>query len=778
MGRIIQAVQDDLASQSVRNPGWASCVRQFFRPVNGASLGLFRIAVGFVFLLEALTLFRPSQSSGGLAPMQVYYSGSQVQFNLPYPGFDWLPLLPPTGMTAVGWILGVASLFLMIGLWHRVSASVVFLAWGYLYAVESTRTYWMSYYYLELLLFFLLIWMPAAQRFGIDGWRSGKPARERTVPAVCVAILRGQLIITYFFAGVAKLNPDWLLDFMPVRWFLAKPYVAERLQGLLGENLAGTLQPWLLGTSSAAFLSWAGAAFDLGVGFLLLARRTRLLGLVLLFTFHGINHFLLFNDIEWFPLVGIATSLIFLASDWPDQLVAWLKQPRWQKPDPAWLVGGALLIPGFGAALGWKAGPERPISGVADTSPGRGQQLATVLALGWIATQVFLPLRHHLFPGDARITFEGLSFSWRLKAEVYRSMPAMITIDDPAVIRASQPGEVEVNWSNWPGEPVIHREVHPGRVPWADLPPLVVVSDDNLGDRILFNPRADGLSITNEAVARLTATRLWTELHGHPPAALHRSTSLAGIIEAFARAAESQGMKMPDRGRAAAYLFQQHGRQGDGRMIPFLRRTQPFAVSTYDDSPDPFLWIEDPQVLPVVHPKVPRIVRTAWKTGSATSGKADSTRIDIGGSPLVLHVIDEEAHLAGQARPFHLWQPAGSETNPAPTPLIRWNLVRDAGISKAMHIGVQPFLLRRYARRVADLWKYEYGRWPAIHALTAVSLNGRPPQPVVDPLVDLAAAPVRLFRHESWIRDLASERIPAPSLQLGNDIPNTAPASP
>lgn len=778
MGQFFQAAPGDAASQPAAVPRWRSWIKSLFQPVSGASLGIFRIAVGFVLLLEALTLFRPSQSSGGVAPMQVYYTGSQVHFHLPYPGFDWLPLLPPTGMSFIGWILGVASLLLMIGLWHRISATVVFLSWGYLYAVESTRTYWMSYYYLELLISFLLIWMPASQRFAIDGWRTGKAASERTVPAACMALLRAQLVITYFYAGVAKLNSDWLLDFMPVRWFLAKPHVAERLQSALGGDIAGAIQPWLLGTPGAAFLSWAGAVFDLSVGFLLLARRTRLLGLALLFTFHGFNHFVLFNDIEWFPLVGIATSLIFLAADWPDRLLAWLKQPQWKKPDRAWLIGGALLIPGFGAMLGWKAAPDRPIPTSSSPTPDPRQRLAASLAMAWIAIQLFLPMRHHLFPGDARITFEGLSFSWRLKAEVYRSMPATIVIDDPAIIRTPTPGVVEINWAQWPGDPVLLREIQPGKIPWRDLPPIVAISDANLGDRILFNPRAAGLAVTNEALARIAATRLWTELHGHPPTALHRSTSLARIIEAFANAAESQGVRMPDREHAAAYLFQRHGRQGDGRMIPFLRRTQAFAVSTYDDSPDPFLWIDDPQVLPVVHPSIPKINRAAWKTGPGTTGNLDSTRLDVGGSPLVIHVVDDDSHLRATAPPFHFWQASASSDIPLPLPIIRWNLLRDAGISKAMHIGIQPFLLRRYSLRIAQIWQSEYGRTPAIRALTAVSLNGRPLQPVVDPQTDLTSAPLHHFRHESWIQDLAMDRIPGPALETEGNTPNTAPASP
>ncbi len=62
----------------------------------------------------------------------------------------------------------------------------------------------------------------------------------------------------------------------------------------------------------AYFLSWSGAAFDLSVGFLLLFRRTRFFGMVLILIFHSTNHFLIFNDMV-VPLLGILTALIFFS---------------------------------------------------------------------------------------------------------------------------------------------------------------------------------------------------------------------------------------------------------------------------------------------------------------------------------------------------------------------------------------------------------------------------------------------------------------------------------
>jgi len=81
-----------------------------------------------------------------------------------------------------------------------------------------------------------------------------------------------------------------------------------------------------------------------------------------------------------------------------------------------------------------------------------------------------------------------------------------------------------------------------------------------------------------------------------------------------------------------------------------------------------------------------------------------------------------------------------------------------------MHVSTQPFYLRRYARRVAEIWQRDYGRRPIVHAVTSMSFNGRPPQPLVDPAADLATVPVAWLRHNPWIKDLETPRIPGSAI--------------
>src|SRR5258708_554083 len=90
-------------------------------------------------------------------PLQVFYTGPDVKLHFAYPGFHWVPVFSAGWIDACVGVLALGGLLLTLGLFCRLASLMVFLSWGYLYAIESTRTYWMSYHYLELLSSFLLI---------------------------------------------------------------------------------------------------------------------------------------------------------------------------------------------------------------------------------------------------------------------------------------------------------------------------------------------------------------------------------------------------------------------------------------------------------------------------------------------------------------------------------------------------------------------------------------------------------------------------------------------
>ena len=722
-----------------------SWARVLSRPVRGLSLAVFRMAVGFVMLLEAVSFFLPSQSSGGRSHFEVYYSGPDVRFHLPYPGFDWLPMFPAPWIAFVGVLLGLGAIAMVLGFRYRIAAATTFLAWGYLYAVESTRTYWMSYYYLELLVLFLMMFLPAAACLSLDAARNPKGTGE--IPFWPVYVLRAQLFVTYFFAGFAKLNADWLLEGVPVRIFLEKPWVADRLKSLLPLGWASGVDKAVHSPVLIHFLGWSGAVFDLAIGGLLLGRRTRTLGFGLLLFFHATNHFILFNDIVWFPLFGIATSTIFLDPDWPARFGRWLAAPRWTRPDWRWAGPGAVLLPGFGLLLGWSR------SAAAEPVATRSVPLARwtpAFVAGWIAFQALFPLRNLLIPGDSRYTFEGLSWSWRLKAEVYRTDPAVVSLTDSTLVQAGPDGTPRFNWNFWRGERRIHQEVDPTTVDWAAQPELVVLFDPLMGDRVVYNVQSAHLSDHTEAAARRRIEDLWLQLHGRKPDSVTRTSPLIRILDGYEKALRMQGMRFKGPMEVLGTLDRLNGRHGDGKMIPILRRSDPFPLQPAVAQGKVFLLIEDKALFADPPVPVPRLLASAWRNGSEGVTAIPAAASDSGPAVVLAEPVGYD--FADLLPAFYL-AASGPGSPAGKPPEVRWNLFRDAGMSKAMHLSVQPFLMRRYARRVAEAWEKEYGHRPAVHFAARVGINGHEPREILDPQADLLTVPLSLFGHNAWIRN-------------------------
>jgi hypothetical protein len=734
-------------------------------PVSGASLAVFRMAFGMIMALEAYTLCVPSASTFNDVPLTTFYTGTEPHFRIPYPWFEWMPLLPPFGIHLIVAMLAGGGVCMAVGLFHRAAATLVFASWGYLYVVESTRTYWMSYYYLELLVAFLMIWMPASRRFSLDALRLRGLGIPTTVPRWPGVLLQVQLVVTYFYAGVAKLNPDWLVAGEPVRFYLSQARILGNLGPRLSASHLQTLQGILHSEGLVYFISWAGAGFDLAIGFLLWARRTRVFGMILVVLFHATNHSILFKDIHWFPLIGIATATIFFDPDWPERLWHWLHSPQVVAPDWRYAIAGGLAFPVVGAALGWSFKPtptSPPRPGDQAGAPPRGSWVLP-LVMGWTVVQVVTPLRQFLSGADSRLTWEGLSFCWRLKAEVYRCIPVRVVLADPGFLTTNAAGGREIHWNEWKWERVVYRQVNPTQVDWTALPELVVTSEPNIGERIVYNPLSGSPVPRPEQESTQRIRQLWMERYGHPPQSIRRTALLGQVAEAYAASLRAHGMAATSRDEALSRMQRtiQEGRTHE--ILPLLRRLQPFALGGSPPLSTPLLVIEDPVLLPRgsssnAPGRVPRIDRSAWKPGPENHSGNSSRLTHLGGEPML--IVTTEAQLESEIG----LQPAfleASQDRGGESLQIRWNPRVDLTPDLLMHVSLQPFLLRRYARHVAEWWEHSSGRRPAVFASTGVSLNGRPVQQVVDPDADLARVSLLWWGHHPWIRNLETAHVPA-----------------
>jgi hypothetical protein len=356
-------------------------------PVGGASVAAFRVLFGGLLFWEVLRYFQYGW-------IERYYITPTFHFT--YPFLDFIRPWPGNGMYLHFVVMGALALLVALGLFYRLAAPLFCLAFTNVFLLD--KAFYLNHFYLIALLSFLLCLIPAHHTASLDHWlffRSQAPV----VPRWSVLLLRAQIFIVYFYAGLAKLNPDWLHG-EPMRMWLA-----ERTDlALIGRYFTSE---WMV-----FFFAYGGLLFDLSIGFLLLWRRTRPWALGLAGLFHLFNSQLFHIGI--FPTLAFGASFIFAEPDWPRYLVRPTRQMR--------------------AGASYTSGSLAP--------PAPGNQLARMAMLVvihvYLLTQCLLPLRHWLYPGNVNWTEEGHRFAWHMKL---RSKAALLHIylADP---RTSQTWEI------------------------------------------------------------------------------------------------------------------------------------------------------------------------------------------------------------------------------------------------------------------------------------------------------------------------------------------------
>lgn len=323
------------------------------RPVDASSLAVFRALFGLLVFIEVF---------GHVPQIHATYLGPALNFT--YPGFGWVHPWPGDGMYLHAAVLMTAALGVAFGAWFRASSVVLAAGYAGWFLMDAAR--YENHRYLIVLLAVLISVSQAHRAWSVDRWQ-GRAGGPETVPQWNLLVLQAQLVLMYGFAGLAKLNPDWLAG-EPLRHWL--PIQAPAIG-------AWVAHPW-----AAYAMSYAGLAVDLGAPMLLLWPRTRPAGIGLMAAFHLVNLWL-FADISVFPYLGLASCLLFVKPDAPRRLLArWLRRPA----PPA-------VRPRPGKLSPWTAG----------------------FVAAYLGAQVLVPLRHLAIPGDVAWTEDGHRFAWRMK---------------------------------------------------------------------------------------------------------------------------------------------------------------------------------------------------------------------------------------------------------------------------------------------------------------------------------------------------------------------------
>jgi hypothetical protein len=360
----------------------------FNRPVSIAPLITFRIVFGLLMFFSLIRFWW----RGWITTVYI-----RPSFHFTYSGFEWIQPLGNTAMYLLFVVIILAALFIALGFLYRIATVLFFLGFTYVELIDIT-TYLNHYYFISLVAF-LLIWLPANRDYSLDV-RLKLINRKQQVPLWCIGIIRFQMGVVYVFAGLAKLNPDWLLNAQPMRtWLPAKTHLP-----IVGRFMYDV---WV-----AYLFSWFGAVYDLFIVLFLLNKKTRAVAYCFVIIFHAATA-IFFPGIGMFPYVMIVSSLVFFSGNFHEKLLSWLPFYKGRRYES------------FNAPYHFN-----------------NQNIVAYLMVAYIFIQIIVPFRFLLYPGHLFWTEEGYRFSWRVML-MEKSGAAYFTIKDKPTHQSAEVNNAE-----------------------------------------------------------------------------------------------------------------------------------------------------------------------------------------------------------------------------------------------------------------------------------------------------------------------------------------------
>ncbi|MCY3755759.1 MAG: HTTM domain-containing protein, partial [Alphaproteobacteria bacterium] len=365
--------------------GWAA------RPVSGQSLAVFRIAFGLLMLNDVVHVL----DEGWLTR---FYIDRAILF--PYYGLE-VPPLPAPWLQLLWGACGLCCVLVALGAFYRIAI------WGFnaifIYFFLLDQLLYLNHFYM-IALFGLLLGCTGAHRCWSLDRRLGRVRGTQAVPRWNLLILQFQVEVILVFAGLVKIEIDWLRG-EPLRtWMLERTWSPfSDLFALDWVALAAPVLVILLHVVGAPLLLWS---------------RTRLPVFLVYCAFHMANAHL-FN-IGVFPWMTIAATTILFSPAWPSVLGrrcgAAAGRLGLRRP----------VAPGWAARLGRLVAGPRQADGGQSFRPLHPAALAALVLYALV--QIWLPVRDSLFEGHVGWTEEGQKFSWRMMLYVHGADGRLIAV--------------------------------------------------------------------------------------------------------------------------------------------------------------------------------------------------------------------------------------------------------------------------------------------------------------------------------------------------------------
>ncbi|MBC6401513.1 MAG: HTTM domain-containing protein [Ekhidna sp.] len=318
-----------------------------FYKASNRQLALLRIIIGVWFWVDLISM---------LVSGYVKEAYINSEMNFPFYGFEWITPLPGFGMYILFATLILAVSGIIFGYQTRLCLGYFIVGFGYVFMCDIVYT--LNKFYLFLVLAFVLFLVGESHRL-----QSKKLIlANQWTPNWKILIFQGLVLMIYFYSGISKINPDWLFRAAPLRYFLRSDF------SFLDDEVFMYV---------AYAFTYGGFIFDLSISWILLSKKTRLLGQIIQSAFHLLN----------FVLLGIGSLSLFML------LLTWLLFPteklrEWLKLEPVkretFMLSGSCK-----------------------------KRVAIFLGIFFLIN-LLIPHRHYLTGNNVNWTEKGHRFSWRL----------------------------------------------------------------------------------------------------------------------------------------------------------------------------------------------------------------------------------------------------------------------------------------------------------------------------------------------------------------------------
>jgi len=269
------------------------------KQIDATPLAVLRIGFGTMMFLSIIRFWY----KGWIATVYI-----TPKFHFSYYGFEWIKALGQYTYLLF-FLCGLSALCVAIGYKYRLSIILFFLSFTYIELIEKTT--YLNHYYFISILSFLLIFLPAHHYFSMDNLL--RKTSYKKIPKWTVDSIKLLLAIVYIYAGIAKINSDWLCNAMPLKIWLPSKYDLP----ILGDTLMQ--KNWF-----HYAMSWSGMLYDICIPFLLMYKPTRWFAFAMVVFFHVFTRILF--PIGMFPYIMIVSAMIFFESKFHLKIINFLKK--------------------------------------------------------------------------------------------------------------------------------------------------------------------------------------------------------------------------------------------------------------------------------------------------------------------------------------------------------------------------------------------------------------------------------------------------------------------